>query len=180
MGILFKGSVFISAYIPVFIMIFLNNLKSFKSEEIKRTWESNPSLWTILIVIGIISLLVLILWFGLMKKEAKDATQPKYDLKNIKRYDSEILNYFVTFIIPILSLDPKSLPSIVMNLLLVVIEGIYYISNNVLYFNVILLIAGFHVYSAEDEKYIIVSRKSREEIYFGGCVQIGTTNIFYC
>lgn len=161
-------------------MIFLNNLKSFKSEEIKRTWESNPSLWIILIVIGIISLLVLILWFGLMKKEAKDTTQPKYDLKNIKRYDSEILNYFVTFIIPILSLDPKSLPSIVMNLLLVVIEGIYYISNNVLYFNVILLIAGFHVYSAEDEKYIIVSRKSREEIYFGGCVQIGTTNIFYC
>ncbi|WP_313999913.1 hypothetical protein [Lactobacillus paragasseri] len=161
-------------------MIFLNNLKSFKSEEIKRTWESNPSLWIILIVIGIVSLLVLILWFGLMKKEAKDTTQPKYDLKNIKRYDSEILNYFVTFIIPILSLDPKSLPSIVMNLLLVVIEGIYYISNNVLYFNVILLIAGFHVYSAEDEKYIIVSRKSREEIYFGGCVQIGTTNIFYC
>ena len=72
MGILFKGSVFISAYIPVFIMIFLNNLKSFKSEEIKRTWESNPSLWTILIVIGIISLLVLILWLGLKKKEAKD------------------------------------------------------------------------------------------------------------
>lgn len=180
MGVLFKGSVFISAYIPVFIMIFLNNLKSFEFKNIKKTWESNIWLWIILIIIGTISLCALFLWLNLMKKESDDKTQRRYEPKNIKRYDSEILNYFVTFIIPILSLRPTSLPSIMMNLLLVVIEGIYYISNNVLYFNVILLIAGFHIYSANDESYIIVSRKTKEEIYFERCVQIGTTNIYYC
>lgn len=132
-----------------------------------------------LIIIGALSLVVLILWLYLMKKESEDKTQPKYALKNIKKYDSDILIYFLTSIVLILTLKPTSLPSIVMNMLLIVIEGIYFISNNVLYCNVLLIMMGYHIYSAEDETKIIITKKDKESLNFLRCTQIGTSNIFY-
>lgn len=174
-----KGLVFISSYIPVFIMSFLINLSSFKLKDLEKTWESNTYLWMVLIVIGILSLIVLILWLYLMKKESEDRTQPRYALKDIKKYDTEILIWLLTSIIFILTLRPTVIPSIAMNMLLIIITGIYFISNNVLYFNILLIIMGYHIYSAEDETKFIITRKDKESLNFLRCTQIGTSNIFY-
>ena len=178
MGRLLRSLLFISSYIPIFIMIFLNNLTSFNFEDIAQTWNKSPVLWIIMLILGIGGYSILVLWLFVIKQSAKERKQ-KFILKDIKKYDSEILNYFVTFIIPILTLKPTSLPSIVMNALLIIIEGIYFISNNALYFNVLLIIMGYHVYSAENETKIIITKNDKEKLNFLKCTQIGTSNIFY-
>lgn len=179
LGLIFKTVLFFSSYIPIFLMIFLNNLDSFSNSSIKKAWDKNPSLWISMIVLSIVTLLILLLWIRILKKEAADTTKQQYQLKDLKKYDTEVLNFFVTFIIPILSLKPESGPSIMMNLVLVIIEGIYYISNNALYFNVILIILGYHVYTFSNDN-IVISRKTIDQLFIKPeASQIGTTNIFY-
>ena len=178
-GMIFKTILFFSSYVPIFLMIFLNNLKSFSSKSFQETWKENPTLWISMITISVVTLIVLFWWITFLKKESSDNSKQKYQLEDLKRYDSEVLNFFVTFIIPILSLNPESAPSIIMNLLLVIIEGVYYISNNALYFNVILIITGYHVYTFANDN-IVISRKTEDQLFKNNeASQIGTTNIFY-
>lgn len=179
LGVAFKTILFFSSYIPIFLMIFLNNLDSFSGDSFKITWNKNPCLWISMIILSVITLIILFIWIGILKKEAADTTKQQYQLKDLKKYDSEVLNFFVTFIIPILSLKPESGPSIVMNSVLVIIEGIYYISNNALYFNVILIILGYHVYTFSNDN-IVISKKTEDQLFLSPeASQIGTTNIFY-
>ena len=178
MGLVFKWIIFVSSYVPVFIMIFLNNLKKFNLDELKNTWNLNQVFWMVLIGVSIISILILFIWLIILKTESKN--KESFDIKKLNAYDSEVLNYFVTFIIPILSLKPDSIPSIIMNLLLLLVEGIYFVSNNALYYNVLLIIFGYHIYTFGDDN-IVVTRKKRSDLAFNEsrASQIGTTNIFY-
>lgn len=179
MGLVFKWLIFISSYVPVFIMIFLKSLKKFSSSDIYSTWKLNPIFWFLLLIISIVSIIILFCWLHFLKKESQ-GNKGAFSIKKLNAYDSEVLNYFVTFIIPILSLDPKSSPSIVMNFLLLLVEGIYFVSNNALYYNVLLILLGYHIYTFDTDN-IVVTRKKRNELSFNEskASQIGTTNIFY-
>ncbi|MCE0560913.1 hypothetical protein LR965_07735 [Limosilactobacillus fermentum] len=132
LGLIFKTTLFFSSYIPIFTMIFLNNLDSFSNSSLKKVWNQNPKLWLSMIIISAVTLIILFIWIKILKTEAADTAKQKYQLEDLKKYDSEVLNFFVTFIIPILSLKPESDPSIVMNIILVIIEGIYYISKAII------------------------------------------------
>lgn len=158
-------------------MIFLKNLSKFSKESILKAWDKNVPLWIIFMVLSFISIIILILWIYQSKKLLQ-VDRNSFYVEDIKRYDSEVLNFFITFIIPIESLNVSSWPSVTMNLILVIIEGIYYISNNALYFNVILLILGYHIYSFDDDK-IILSRNRISTVKKNGIKQLGTTNLYY-
>lgn len=178
-GSIFRWILYISSYIPIFIMIFLTNLKSFEFKEVKKTWNLNPSFWIVLIVLTISSWLLLIFWLWLLKKQSKmKSSSVEVDKYNLK--DSEVLNFFVTYIIPILSLKPNSIPSIIMNLMLIVIEGVYFVGNNAVYYNVMLIAMGYHIFSFGDGN-IIITRLSKQDLTFDkkNVKQIGTTNIYY-
>ena len=68
-----------------------------------------------------------------------------------------------------------------MNVLLLAVEGIFFTKNNTLYFNVLLIIFGFHVFSFDNQKNIVITRKQRGdfELEDTKATQMGTTNIFY-
>lgn len=176
----FKLSLFVSSYIPVFIMIFLANLKDFSIKSIRNLWSTNSVFWEMLIVITIFSFFMIFSWLSFMKKEYKESSKEGIAIDNLELKDSEILNFFVTFIIPILSLKPNSSPSIIMNLILVIIEAIYVVSNNAVYYNVLLLLMGYHIYTFGDKK-IMISKLKKSDIKFENRKpkQIGTTNIYY-
>lgn len=178
-GIVFRWILYISSYIPVFIMIFLNNLNAFDSKEFFKTWNLNSDLWITLIVITIFSLISLIWWLYLLKKQSK-LKNKSIEVKKYELKDSEVLNFFVTYIIPILSLNPSKLPSIVMNLILIIIEGIYFVRNNAVYYNILLIAFGYHIFSFGNGN-IIITRLSKENLIFDNksVKQIGTTNIYY-
>ena len=67
-----------------------------------------------------------------------------------------------------------------MNLILVIIEAIYVVSNNAVYYNVLLLLMGYHIYTFGDKK-IMISKLKKSDIKFENRKpkQIGTTNIYY-
>lgn len=178
-GTVFKWILYFSSYVPVFFMIFLKKLKAFTGKEFQKTWNLNSNFWIILIVMSVLTLIALIFWLIILKKETEIKTKSievsKYVLK-----DSEVLNFFVTYIIPILSLEPNSLPSIVMNLILIIIEGIYFVGNNAVYYNVMLILMGYHIYAFGNNN-IVITRLSNSELVFNKrrAKQVGTTNIYY-
>ena len=177
---LFKWTISLSSYVPVFIMVFLNSLKSFSMKSLKNTWQLNPPFWAFLIGISIVSLIILVLWLQHLKKESERKAQ-KFKTGILDSNDVEVLNFFITFIVPIVSLNPSSWPSIAMNVLLLAVEGIFFTKNNTLYFNVLLIIFGFHVFSFDNQKNIVITRKQRGdfELEDTKATQMGTTNIFY-
>lgn len=182
MGICLKMFLFLSSYIPLFVMIFLNSMNQISMISIVKTWNLNPALWIIFLVISILSVGIFCLWLRRMKNTFKGKSP--ISIKNLTLNDSEVLNFFVTFIVPIISLKPESWPSVVSNLILLIIEGIFFISNNTLYFNILLILSGYHIYSfASDNssKNIVITKCSLKDQTFNDVkgVEYGTTNIYY-
>ncbi|WP_206748192.1 hypothetical protein, partial [Staphylococcus pseudintermedius] len=64
-------------------------------------------------------------------------TKPiKVELHELKLNEYEIINYFITYLIPILTLDPSRWTSILSNGILIILVGIYFVRNNLLSFNI--------------------------------------------
>lgn len=160
-------------------MIMLDNMKSFSLNELKRVYGINPAFWIGSLALTLLSSLALAFWLKQMKIEAA-STKDKSKLKNLESHDGEVMNYFTSYIIPILSLDIGSNTSIIMNLILIIVVGIYFIRNNNLHYNILLLIIGYHIYS-DDVNNIVISKKKLYNINNKGleAEQIGTSNIFY-
>lgn len=182
MGIFLKIFLFLSSYIPLFVMIFLNSMNQISMTSIVETWNLNPAFWTIFLVISIFSVVIFRLWLRRMKKTFKGKSS--ISISNLTLNDSEVLNFFVTFIVPIISLKPDSWPSVISNLILLIIEGIFFISNNTLYFNILLILSGYHIYSfvsGNSSKNIVIIKGSLKGQAFNDvkAVEYGTTNIYY-
>ena len=175
----FRIGLFLSSYTPVVIMIFLNDMKEFSLKQVGITLHKNTVFWGILTGIFVVSLLMLVLWLVRMDRNAGNQIK-LYEIYDIKSNDGEILSYFVTFVIPILSLKVDSAPSIVMNVMIIALVGIYFVQNNVLHFNPLLLLAGYHIYS-DSADHIIISRCDKYTIKNKGLKadQFGSSNIFY-
>lgn len=181
-GIFLKIFLFLSSYIPLFVMIFLNSMNQISMTSIVETWNLNPAFWTIFLVISIFSVVIFRLWLRRMKKTFKGKSS--ISISNLTLNDSEVLNFFVTFIVPIISLKPDSWPSVISNLILLIIEGIFFISNNTLYFNILLILSGYHIYSfvsGNSSKNIVIIKGSLKGQAFNDvkAVEYGTTNIYY-
>jgi hypothetical protein len=175
----FKMLLFWSSYIPVWVMVFLNEMKSFDVQCMSKVYEMNSVLWTFLIIISILAIVALFSWIALLKFSSKSQS---YEIGELSDFNAEVLNFFVTFIIPLTALKISSWPSVTMNALLLLIESAFFIRNNTLYFNILLLLFGFRVYKmrTQNGEEILISRKERDDI--SGEVrakQIGTSNIFY-
>jgi len=139
----------------------------------------NPWFWNTVFFLVFISLIALLVWLHVMQKETKSDGK-EFNLKKITSHDSEIMNYFVTYLIPILSLEITSLSSILMNLIFIFSVGVFFVRNNTLHYNILLILLGYHVYSDELNN-IIISRKKLHEITNKALKadQMGTSNIYY-
>lgn len=157
----------------------LDNMKSMSVDEIKRVYNINPTFWIGSIVLTFVSSLALAFWLKQMKIEAT-TTKHKSKLGNLQSHEGEVMNYFSSYIIPILSLDIGSNTSIIMNMILIIIIGVYFVRNNNLQYNILLLIIGYHIYS-DDVNNIVISKKKLYDINNKRleAEQIGTSNIFY-
>ncbi|PTG41009.1 hypothetical protein BUY20_12870, partial [Staphylococcus cohnii] len=82
----------------------------------------------------------------------------KKKFKGVTTLDNEILSYFITYIIPLLSLEVNNIYSIINNLFLFALIGVIQIKNNNLYNNVILIILGYSVFK-DEKNMIIISKK---------------------
>lgn len=183
-GKLFKWSLYLSSYSPLLLMLFLNEYSHIDEEysvleKIKTVFILNPLFWILSAGIIIVSSIILGLWLVSMKNEAKSRGKT-YNLGALKSGDGDVLSYFITYLIPVLSLRVSSVSSILMNMILVVIVGAYFVSNNTLHFNVVLLLFGYHVYYDNNDN-VVITRRSKQEIHNKAlrANQIGTSSIFF-
>lgn len=171
--IVFKVNLFISSYIPLYILIFIQSMENFQLKSVLQTYKENNILWNVIISISIFSIVSLIVFFcgNYTKKET---------FKEVRSIDNDILNYFITYIIPLTTVDITKSTSIAVNFIIFSIIGIYYIQSNLMYLNILLIFMNYRVFQDNNNNIIITKEnadyfKMNEKIL---CKKIGNTKIY--
>lgn len=141
-------------------MIFINNMPELSVEGLLSTFNENMYFWCI--IFSLISISLLFVWdFICRLKKTKSMNKKPIDLKTrrLLNNESEVLNYFVMYLIPILTLNPAEWTSITSNFLLVFIVGLHFVKNNLLGFNILLLIFNYNIYKDQYSNIYITKRK---------------------
>ena len=164
-----KWRLFLSSYLPLYILIIIQNYSFFSSmlkniliklNSISGTIKEEPPYqW---IFFGVIIFLSLISFctihrFVISKSNRQFNITGKYE----KTGDS-IISYIFTYLVPLLSMDINNGNSIIINLLLFIFIGVLYVAQDLIYLNPILALLGFSFY-INDEK-IIITKFSLEKL----------------
>lgn len=173
---------YVCNYIPLYILIFINEMRINNEESkekniyylVKITFLDHILLWIILAALAVISCLVLFIFL-------MSAHETKEKLKDINNINMDLLNYFITYLIPLLTLDLSNFYSIVINIILFIIIGIFHIKSGIVHYNIMLVLLGYNVFVGNEEK-VYLSKKSIDEIKNNSEIlkikQIGSTKYF--
>jgi len=82
--------------------------------------------------------------------------------ESIKNGSNDILNYFITYLIPILSMDIQDNISLIINFLIFIIIGLLYIKSDNLHLNPLLILINYEIFSIQDN--IILTKMSKNEL----------------
>lgn len=154
-SIIFKWSMYISSYVPLFILIYLKQAE-LHDVSFLSVWSLNSFFWITCIILSILSIIIFLKWLW-----GKPNTTREYT--NIKPINTEVLNYFITYLIPLLSLDVENIYSIILNIILFFIIGLIHVRSNLYHLNTLLIILGYSVYKSD--YYILISKFPLTEDY---------------
>ena len=115
-----------------------------------------------------------------MEVEFEESSKDPIDISNWKLESPGITNLLLMCIVPVLTLKPESSPTIVMNLIIMLIMSVYAVRNNVGYYNFWLMFEGYHTYTFNGK--VIISKYKRGDLPFRNAekaIQIGTTNVYF-
>lgn len=153
-NIIFKWSIYVSSYVPLFILVYVKQAE-LHNINIFCVWNLNKIFWTVCIVSSLLGLIVLFKWLI-----GKPTTDRKYS--NIKPINTEILNYFITYLVPLLSLDVTNQYSIMVNVILFLIIGLVHVRSHLYHLNTLIILLGYNVYTS-DEGFILISKIRLDE-----------------
>ncbi|WP_214551039.1 hypothetical protein, partial [Staphylococcus pseudintermedius] len=168
-------------YIPIFIMIFINKMERLNFASIFKTIQGNFNFWILIIFISGICLIIISDFLSQIEKSTLNNTKPiKVELHELKLNEYEIINYFITYLIPILTLDPSRWTSILSNGILIILVGIYFVRNNLLSFNIMFLIMNYRIYKDKNEN-IYISKHTYNKATSKNLIafQYDESNIYY-
>lgn len=168
---LFKFWFYISSFLPLYLLLIIQNLSIrgeqgeflFKVVFWKQFYDSVPHLlfWSSTFFAIILSV-IFIIFFKVCWLD-QEGNSGKIIDESLGRGDT--LGYIVTYIVPLLSMDIGSIRSLVINFILFLIIGIFYIKDNQLFMNPIFNFMGYRVLMSDDNVYITkLSRKRLKEI----------------
>lgn len=151
-----KSLIFVTSYIPLFILIIINDFDDLTCKSVLKTWKTNRSTITFIFILSIISLIITWMIFS-----AKRSTPTVID--GIKTINENILEYFVTYLILLLEMELGNPVSMLVNGIIFLIIGIYQISANKLYLNIFLIFLGYNLYEYGNGD-ILISKKNIDEL----------------
>lgn len=110
-------------------------------------------MWTVLllIVISLISqCLISCQYDKLIVARHQDTTKPEIKIKqqNLDRVDT--MSYVGTYIVPLLTININNLRTVIVNVLLLIFLGKFYVMNGQIFINPLFNIGGFSIYRAGD------------------------------
>lgn len=152
LNILIKIFLFLTAYYPLFLILFIQNSKLidkiFEDGILSIKWiDFNDSL-----IYGLIIGLVFFILLKLFIKFQNKSNTSQFRVIKIKDISHETFNYILTYLIAFLSLkldDPKEIISI---LILLFIIGVIYVNSNLLYINPFLQLLNYSIYELTIKK----------------------------
>jgi len=172
-----------SSFMPLYLLLIVQNFH-FRDEKswfslnviIKQFDFSNKPVsifWWFLIILILISLFGCFVFFKVYNsKEGKLA-----DISDAEFVREDTMGYIVTYIVPLLSMDINSTRSLVINLLLFIIIGTFYVKNDQIFMNPIYNLFGYNIFSAESGIYITKISKQKLKLLAKHNVKVRKTNI---
>lgn len=144
---------FISSYFPLYAILLILYINKFnniqKIIQIIRFEDIISSVFIItLILLCIISIITCI-----DLKRTKGNENHKFN--NIENTGDTMISYMMTYIVPILSIDPSSHKTLTVNLILYLLIGFMYIKLSLIYLNPLWLVCGYYIYKSENDTVII-------------------------
>lgn len=178
-----KTLFYMSSFIPLYLLLIVRNFK-FRNESGKFSWQtifdqinfSNKIItlfWIGLIVMIILSLFGCVIFFKIYgAKEGRNGS-----ISDAEFVREDTMGYIVTYIIPLLSMDITSLRSLVVNLLLFIIIGTFYVKNDQIFMNPLYNLFGYNIFSAESGIYITKISKQKLKLFAKRDVKVKKINI---
>lgn len=166
-----KTLFYLSSFIPLYLLLFIQNIQirdksgSFLAPKdfFNQFFQAGTSIsffWIGLLILSLLSLFGVYLFFLVYTK-----TDGRIgEIKDTEFVREDTLGYIVTYIVPLITMDIQSSRSLVINFILFVIIGTFYVRNDQLFMNPLYNVFGYNVFSAEDQIYITKISKSKMKI----------------
>jgi hypothetical protein len=151
--VLFRIGLYVSSFFPLYVLLIINNYKYFSSwKEMKKLFlfkDFLPSIFIcILIFLILFSFLALVV---IMKINLNE----KQQFQGVCKTEDNLLNYVVTYLVPILSIDITKANSLMVNLGLFSLLGFIYVKNSLVYLNPLFLFFKYNVFRTGNNEVII-------------------------
>lgn len=149
-----KLLLFISSYVPLYLLLIFKNIFERITEEGKfvnillrfRTaiWFNEINDWAICILLFVTIVSVIYLWWLL----GKEVGQKKYIIRKVSdETGNYYFNYISVYLLSCMGLTLNSIVDCFVFLSVMIIVGFIYISNNMMYLNPVINIMGYKVYN---------------------------------
>lgn len=158
-----KWLLFITSYVPLYLLLILVNLKienwcDWKDFKLLKQAFCNHLFFNMtMIILSTCSVIVLICLNFLKSNDHVECT-----VKDVKNNSGDILNYFITYLFPLLSIDVNNSCSVIVNILVFLIIGLLYMKGDLLYLNPMLLLFRYEVVQVGDR--IVITHKCSGEL----------------
>jgi hypothetical protein len=150
---LFRIGLFVSSFFPLYVLLIVSNY------EYASNWgkiiyiisfkKTLPSLFfiniAILILISLISILIIM----------KISLNEKHVFNGISRTEDKLLDYVVTYLVPILSIDISKGNSMLVNAGLFGLLGFLYVKNSLVYLNPLFLFFQYNIFHTQNNEVLI-------------------------
>ena len=181
MRVLQKIFFYMSSFMPLYVLLIVQNLQ-IRDKKGNLSWSvllnqfnfSNvtiSSFWIGLICLICISSVGCLLFFCIYSKYPG----VKGTISEAEFIREDTMGYIVTYIVPLLSMDISSSRSLIVNLLLFIIIGTFYVKNDQIFMNPIYNLLGYNIFSSENGIYI--TRLSKQKLKFAAKKNIAILKI---
>lgn len=141
---------FLSSYIPLYILLIV------KDFDFSDLWKNLTASNMVLLGLSVFSGLFIFLLLS-----SKDAETISINKINAKR--EEVLSYYITYLIPLLTFEPGKINSIIVTVIVFFTIGVLYTVNGLLHWNPTLSMVRYKLYSVDDRA-ILLSKKSEVDL----------------
>lgn len=142
---------FLSSYFPLYLLILIKGLlwvpqdgESYREYVVHQILNSEY----FYIVLGLLMLLSLLTFAFVIASKANSRIEIA-EHAEVENNTADVLAYFMTYLIPILSMDITSLSSVIINVVIFLIIGIMYVRGEIVHLNPLLVLAGYSLFDVD-------------------------------
>ena len=155
---------FFVSYLPLFIILFIQNLKPIYEGERLKSWKEiilDNQIATICLLASLVSLVLYFIISSLVQRYGFKTPETVIKVKNT---GVEYLSYLGTYIIPFIGMKFDSVNNSLATWVLILVIALIYPRTNLIYANPTLALFGYNIYKVTldtdtDEEIVVITRE---------------------